>query len=308
MAFDGTERREYLQRLRERAMERMRADELAVAAERGVRPVSRRESLRWIGMAAVATVPAIAALARPQSAFAAAPASGRSGAPQYGAPSWVAPRQPYPIVPVPSNVTKSRGELADVKIWRDTWVQVFSEKVQRGGMGLTQVAAKEGFYADGWGGGTHALLAVADPVAGYDYILRGNQTFYAPMDGDMIACLIGPGTFSMNGSLFQTKYHKDGLAGVIAEFAQVSDNEAYQKDRQGSTISLEKGLPEKFWVRNSDLGWELNYLGTTQASRAGDILTFTVRSNGHPSPATFTIDLKARKLLKTTFEGKDWAA
>jgi len=306
---EATERRAYLQRLRERAVERMRADELAFSPQRKAQAVSRRESLRWLGMAAVTVVPAVAALVRTDKALAAEPLSSRSGAPQYGAPSWYAPREPYPAPPVQGKVTMSRNELGNVKNWHSVYVDVASEKRKSSWTSPDRVAvrAMEGYYSDGWGGGTNRLVAVADPDSEFAYIVRGDQSFYTVVDSDMVACMVGPGAFLMSGSLFRKQVGEDGVAGMIADFAQVSDQEASQRERQGATINLEAGLPQAFWVRNGDIGWELNGLYIALAQRRGEMLELTLKSNGYPSQATFTLNLQSRKLVRTKFEGKEWA-
>lgn len=325
MAFDATdgamERRAYLQRLRELAMERMRADELAVAEPGLVKPVSRRESLRWLGMAAVgvaAGVRPLRALAEGATGVLAERAAGvgssRYPAPQYGAPSWYAPHEPDEPLTVAVKVTRSRSELGDVKLWQTTWAQVVSEKSKERGMGLISVEAQEGYYEDGWGGGTHALLALADPDAKFAYILRANQSFYVAVGGEMYGCMLGAGVFSMHPSYCRSESDEgkhgryDGVAGVIAAFTQVSDAEASRKDQEKKSINLEAGLPQAFWIRNDYSGWVQNRIRVAQAKRTGDVLELTVRSDGYQSEAMFTLDLKAQKLLKTKFEGKEWAA
>jgi hypothetical protein len=319
MAFDATdgamERRAYLQRLRELAMERMRADELAVAEPGLVKPVSRRESLRWLGMAAVgvaAGVRPLRALAEGATGVLAERAAGvgssRYPAPQYGAPSWYAPREPYPAPPVQGKVTMSRTELGDVKNWRDVAVHVVSEKDRMDWISYSPVPAKEGYYSDGWGGGTNALLAIADPNTDFAYILHANQSFYTVVDSDMCGCLVGPGVLFLQGSLFQRRGGKDGLASVIADFMQVSDYEASARERGRTTISLEKGIPQAFWIRNGELGWEQNYIQISRGQRRGDMMELTLRSGGYQSEAIFMVDLKARKLVKTKFEGKEFAS
>jgi hypothetical protein len=314
MAFDAMddamERRAYLQRLRERAMERMRADELAVAGAVESKPVAypmtRRDSLRWLGMAAVGVIPVVAALVRTESALAAEPLSSRSGAPQYGAPSWYAPREPYPAPPVEGKVTTSRTELGDVKTWHDVDVHVVSEKDKRDWISYSPVAAKVGYYSDGWGGGTNALLAIADSTMDLAYILHANQSFYTVVNSDMCGCLLGSGVLFVQGSLFQRKGGREGLAPVIADFMQVSDREASARERGRTTISLEKGIPQEFWIRNGDIGWEQNYIRITRGQRRGEMMELTLQSGGYPSEAMFTVDLRARKLVKTKFEGKEF--
>jgi hypothetical protein len=94
---------------------------------------------------------------------------------------------------------------------------------------------------------------------------------------------------------------------MIADFVQVSDQEASRREREGATINLEAGLPQAFWVRNGDIGWELNRLYVALAQRRAEMLELIVKSDGYPSQATFTINLQSRKLVRTKFEGKEWA-
>jgi hypothetical protein len=112
----------------------------------------------------------------------------------------------------------------------------------------------------------------------------------------------------VHGSLYSSKADHDGLAGVIAGFTQVSDPEAYRRDREETSINLEKGLPQMFWIRNNDLGWERSRVSVAYAERRGDILKFSVRSDAYEQQATFTFDLQRMRLLTTSFDGKEWAS
>jgi len=186
MGFEATDRRAYLQGLRERAVERMRADEAEV------RPVSRRDSLRWLGLGAMAVV-----AAKPMRAMEATgmlrARSEMSGSLRYPAPQYGVPAMPLPSVPFEiaddgkglkawgsvAEIAESRAELGDVKRWTKDYVTLIPPDGK-----MYQYAdpktydAKVILYRPEGESKAHALAVVASHASGRTYAIAGGQQFY----------------------------------------------------------------------------------------------------------------------------------
>jgi hypothetical protein len=301
MAFDVMGRRAYLRRLRERAMERMRVDELAVAVPEAAKPVSRRDSLRWLGMAAVASVAGtrpLRALAENANGLLAERAAGvgssRYPAPQYGVPAMAQPSVPYEegnhaptLWGGAVQTARTRGELGEPERWVRDGVQVIPGDGGAGFPGGEQrVKAWVIFYAGPWEH-PHALQVVVNWNTNRAYVASGGQYFYVEEDGQLWGFLIRGKQLFLRKSFYGKKVSgaaEDELTAALHGFLQeVSDVELLAEEKTTAVIDL-SGV-----VKGDGTG---DPMITSVSAKQGRV---TVLSGW--SAYNFTVDLKTKKLI-----------
>ncbi len=297
-------RRQYLLRLRERAMERMRVDERAVAGNVDSIAVSRRDSLRWLGLAALAA----ASGARPLRALAegAADAGGVLGAragmvgslrvpaPQYGVPALPQPGVPFEkgsdapkLWGGTVQTAKTRSELGEA----DRWVKDYTTVVEADGEAVTGFSDRRGhqsrviFYQGPWDK-QHALNAISMQRSRITYIAPGGQSFYIEDNGELWAFLIEGTKLYLRKSLFRMKSSDDALADAIHGFVHdVSDKQLRWDEYKTAAIDLGGVSKGDAWV------------GNVSASNGKATIWC------YSPPGIFTVDWKAGKLVASVPHG-----
>jgi len=291
---------ENLRRLHERALVRLREEELRM---------TRRWSLQRLALVLAGAAPAVGLLTRTQRAFAAG--SLRNAAPQYGAPPWPATPTPYiPPVPVPPpppkpapNLVTTRGELGVAGSWVDETAKFVVPAMPGRVSTTTNVRVKTIIYRTASAGDLR-LTAISDPHTKYTYVVRGAQTFYVSDDADMIVCLVGSGSLEVRGSLFRTITSDEGDAPALARFAtEVDDYRLLAEDGRVVRIDLTPGVPSRFWTGGATPERTAPLVSAIHVSRG--LLRLDVMGDTGGSKATFWVDLKEMKLLKTAVDGKE---
>ena len=258
MAFDVGSRKEYLARLRERAVERMRQD------ERAERAVSRREAVRWVGLAAAAAAVGV----RPLRVSAEGPSkivgalrmraammgSARGPAPQYGAPMLPEPRVEFEPdssgktrwgIKVPT--AESREELGMPGLWADDYAMVIPANGKTYGPfpgNDVNVTARVIYYAKPWSK-LHSLDAISSPRGGETYVVPGGQAFYVEEDGELWGFRIDGDFLYVRKSFFHAQGIDkrldpvDRVSEAIREFAKkVNDRQMREDEDAGLSIRL----------------------------------------------------------------------
>lgn len=294
MAFEG--RSEYLWRLRERAFERMKVEEVShgrsspptrgneTVTDGAPGVVARRTALRM--MAAGAVVGAMRARA-------AGVMSSRMAAPQYGAPSWpgtwISFDQPEqsPDWMKPGRVVRDRKELAEQETWKEgpqRLLMLPEDGQSRSGYSLDAVPARWIYY-DG-GRGTHTLAASV--VDGVPYVVPGGQTFYVESPAGLIGVSFTPKSVVFRRQLYQGASAAEDLGTAIRSFARRTAEKQLADGSGGMTeVPLGRTLVRDGW---SPSGTFLPVL--TQISATGDVLTMWLQG------APVHVDWKVGKLVE----------
>jgi hypothetical protein len=294
---DVDARRQVLRDLRQHALARVREDEAAIASD--LKLVSRRQSLRWMGLAAVAAAAGLKPLRASGegrgrlAARAEAAASGRIPAPQYGVPALPQPSVPYESAGEVKRrwggdvqTVETRPALADEFHWTHDYVTLIpADGKARQWTDQNGSEAKVIFYKE-HERKAHALEAVASHATGKTYIVPGGQSFYVEDSDDLWSFLLLPDkSIVVRKSFFRV----DGadaasLTRAIQGFAKkVSDSDLKNGEKEAADIDLSDVLSGK--------SSPYPMIGSVKASD-GKATVYMYGPSG-----TFTVDWKLNKLV-----------
>jgi len=260
----------YLQRLRERAVLRMRRDELDATQ------VTRRWSLQRLGLVLAAS----GIMLRNRPAFA---ATGRTPAPQYGVPGLPG----NPPAPVPTSFT-TREDLSSPKAWTNTYTNIVADGSGSGVWGSKASKSSKMTYYRLSAGQILLLNLVSDGTT--TYVVQGGKAFYVAFNSDILGCSFDGTDLAVTPSLFRFPAPEGGDAAAIQRFAAEMDDRALTAAvARTYRISRTQDAPAHFGSE-----YAINSPLLSDVRMDGDILKISLYT---PS-GTYWIDLKSKKMVK----------
>lgn len=150
------------------------------------------------------------------------------------------------------------------------------------------------------------LLALTDPETNYSYVMRGGQTFYLRYESDILGCAVGAGGFTWIKSHLKMPPAQNGVARAVERFAaEVDDNALVQMESHYTRVDLKQGLRFPLFTAKS-MGGSQPAIPTVKALEStGSLLTLHLVSDGGKYQGTFSIDLNAGKLIRSSVDGAE---
>ena len=244
-------RREFLAGLRARAVERMRAEEQAANVSSVLAVPTRRDSLRWMGFAALAGAAGLSPLRASGARVGALAArsegvgSGRVPAPQYGVPGF--PEPTVPFEPMGGESSRVHGKVFTAVDRRElgkagNWVKEYAVVIPADGTvtsGFSPGAVETRVIEyELRSGEKQTLEAISDAGSGMVYIVPGGHDFYVEDAGEMWGFLFSGESLTIRRSYLRMKRGDGGLDAAIGVFAEkVKDKELEKAAKDAPQIA-----------------------------------------------------------------------
>ena len=199
------------------------------------------------------------------------------------------------------------SDLGSLESWTDDSILLVVPDGGRGRSSTEIVSAKTVQYR--FGPGKEALLSlVAYSANAVSYLVFGRKLFYV-FDGiDLITGLISSPQLVLIPSVFRIDTPPEGPARVISRLAETANEKPLVETllhAQEIRIDLSTGVPFQFWNAGSSLSSQPASPELTAVRLLNDTLQLECASPKNRFHATFWIDLKSKRLLRTVVDGKE---